>query len=101
MRPTRGDRATSDFLSGFPFLCQGSAELVGLGSGFDHVRLVGEPVLQGLTEARVRDIRSPFGRGLVRRDDDGSLLGSTGDDLEQQIGRGIRHDDKSDFVDDK
>jgi molybdopterin-guanine dinucleotide biosynthesis protein len=38
------------------------------------VRLVGEPVQHGLTQARVRDLRGPFGERQVRRDDDGCLL---------------------------
>src|SRR6516164_4669867 len=75
------------FASGaFPLaLLQGTAEAVGLGSGFDDIGAVSDAVDQRLAEPGVGNHRSPFRKRQIGSDDHGRLFSPFGDDLEQKL----------------
>ena len=75
----------------WPAFLDGSPEAEAFGSGFDDVRPVGDAIQKRLAEPGVGYHLSPFGKGQVRGQDDGGLLGSLGDDLEQELRAQFRH----------
>ena len=62
-----------------------------------HVRSNSQVFLIG--EPGVRYYLSPFGKGQVRGQDDGGLLGPLGDDLEEELGAQVCHGHVAHFVD--
>jgi hypothetical protein len=63
------------------------------------VRLVGEPIEHCLAEPCVGEDLGPLGEGQVGGDDDGGLLGSLCDDLEQQLGGDLGQWNVAKFID--
>jgi hypothetical protein len=57
-----------------------------------------QPVQHRLAEPGVGDLAGPFGKGKVRGHDDRGLLSASGDYLEEQLRRCVRHDDIAEFV---
>jgi hypothetical protein len=53
------------------------------------VGTIGDAVEQRLAEAVVGEDRRPLGERQVGDDDDGSLLGAIGDDLEEHLGSDV------------
>jgi hypothetical protein len=64
------------------------------------VRLIGEPIEHSLAEPCVGEDLGPLGEGQVGGDDDGGLLGSLCDDLEQQLGSDLGQWNVAKFIDD-
>ncbi len=52
-----------------------------------------------LQRASIGDHLGPFGKGQVRGHDDGGLLGSFGNDLEEELRSQVGHRHIADFVD--
>jgi hypothetical protein len=57
-----------------------------VGAGFDGVSAIGDPVQQRFTEAGIRNHLSPLGERQIGSHDDGGLLSSLSDDLEEELG---------------
>ena len=62
------------------------AESPGLGAGVDDVRLVGDPVDDGLGEPGVGEHFGPFSERQVGRGDQAAAFVAFGDDLEDELG---------------
>lgn len=84
----RGRRSARGFRP--PFL-DGLPEAVAVGAGFDDVSAIRDPVQQRLAESSVGDHLGPLGKGQVRGQDGGGLLGPLGDNLEQGLGSQFGH----------
>ena len=63
----------------------GAAEAIGIGSGFDDVGAVGDPVEQRLAQPGIGEDLGPLRERQVGGDDDRRPLGPFGDHLEQEL----------------
>ena len=77
------------------------AEPEALAVHLEDVDVVGQAVEDGAGQAFRAEDLGPLVEGQVRGDDHGSALITLGDDLEQQLGTGLRERDEAQFVDDE
>jgi len=81
-----------------PAFLDGSSRAETVGAGFDDVCTVCDAVQQRFAQSSVGDHLGLFGKGQVRGQDNGGLLGSFGDDLEEELRSQVGHRHIANFV---